>query len=337
MAYRTQNAGSENISPPGTVSLKRDLQIIDLRHLSGLDLDPLLIDETVEWDLALDRDFSKSADLVRKLCGARRLGGVALLDRGEVAGYGYIGREDNKGLIGDVYVRPAWRSGNAEAVLLRALFDALIRVSSVRRIESQLMLVEAPAAQALQRERLVRLFERFLMTRDADTPLPPTVAPAVPEFCIEPWGDHHRSAAASVISKAYTGHIDSQMSDRYRTLAGVNRYLQDLVQVSGSATFHGPASCVAFDRTTGSAAGISLVSFVAHEVAHIAELCVVPHAARTGLGYQLLRQSTESLQSAGAKRISVTVTADDEEAVALYTRCGFRETRRFFGYVWERL
>ena len=198
---------------PRAVSLKRDLQVIDLRHLSGLDLDPLLIDETIEWDLALDRDFPSPPTWCASSAAPGGFGGVALLDRGEVAGYGYIGREDNKGLVGDAYIRPAWRSGNAEPVL-RALFDELIRIPGVRRIESQLMLVEAAAAKTMQRDRLVRLFERFLMTRDASMPLPP----AKPEFCIEPWGDQHQTAVATVISKAYTGHIDSRMSDRYRTL-----------------------------------------------------------------------------------------------------------------------
>jgi ribosomal protein S18 acetylase RimI-like enzyme len=86
---------------------------------------------------------------------------------------------------------------------------------------------------------------------------------------------------------------------------------------------------------TGRAAGISLGSFVADEVGHIAELCVMPDARGAGLGYELLRRSAAALRSAGAKRISLTVTAANKGAVGLYTNCGFREVRRFHAYVWE--
>jgi len=50
-----------------------------------------LLEETGEWSRKLDWDFSKSRDLVRQLADAGALGGAALLDRGEVAGYGYTG------------------------------------------------------------------------------------------------------------------------------------------------------------------------------------------------------------------------------------------------------
>ena len=86
-------------------------EIVPLRELVGRDLDPLLLEETVEWKRELDWDFSWSAaDLVHQFAvDMRALQGFALLDRGEVAGYGYSAVEDYVGLIGDLYVRPAWR------------------------------------------------------------------------------------------------------------------------------------------------------------------------------------------------------------------------------------
>jgi ribosomal protein S18 acetylase RimI-like enzyme len=311
-------------------------QIVDLRHLSAREIGPLLLEETVEWGLKLDWDFSKSASLVRELVDARKLRGVALLDRGQAAAYGYAGLQDHKGLIADVYVRPAWRGGNTEAVMFSVLLDALIGTSGVRRIESQLMLVEAGSAQALQRERCVRLFERILMRLDANTPLPMGGASTGPRFRIEPWADDCHDAAATVLSLAYLGHIDSEINDEYRTFADASRLLRNIVQFPGCATFYRPASYVAFDTATRDPAGILLSSFVAGDVAHITEICVTPHAKGAGLGYELLRRSAATLRDAGAKRISLTVTAANQEAVRLYTRCGFREMRRFYAYVWER-
>lgn len=312
----------------------RDLQIVDIGQLSARELDPLLLEETADWDRELDWDFSKSAGLVRKFADTRTLSGAALLDGGEVAGYGYTGLEDDLGLIADVYVRPRWRTADTEALLLGVLLDALIGAPGVHRIESQLMLLDAASAKGPERE--LRLFERLLMKLDATAPLPPDRPSTTQRFRIEPWSDHHLDAAATVIPLAYSGHIDSQINDHYRTVPGASSYLTNIVQFPGSAAFSQAASYIAFHQTTGLAAGISLSSFVADDVGHIAEICVAPDARGAGLGYELLRQSIATLRGAGAKRVSLTVTAANEEAVRLYTRCGFREARRFYAYVWQK-
>ncbi len=106
----------------------------------------------------------------------------------------------------------------------------------------------------------------------------------------------------------------------------------DIVQFPG---FHQPASYAAFDLAGGAAAGMLLSSFVAHQVAEITELCVAPNRRGAGLGYELLRQSIGMLRRAGAKRISLTVTSGNEEALRLYARCGFRMARHCYAYVWD--
>jgi len=324
MAPQTANKSAPQRGEPGT--------LIELRHLKGRDLEPLLGEEAAEWDRKLDWDFSKSAELVRGLADRGELGGVALVDRGEVAGYAYCGLADQKGQIWDVYVRPAWRKGHAEEVLFRLLLDALMEAPGVRRIESQLMLMASP----LTLPPGMRVFERILMKLDTSNPLPPGRESTAARFRLEPWDDRNFDAAATVLALAHAGHIDAEMSDQYRTFEGASRFLHDLVRFPGCATFCGPASYVAFDQATGKAAGISLASFVGPRVAHIAELCVAPDARGAGLGHELLRQSAATLAGAGAERISLTVTATNEEAIRLYTRFGLREGRRFCAYVWER-
>jgi ribosomal protein S18 acetylase RimI-like enzyme len=310
-------------------------EIVDLRNVGARELEPLLSEETAEWEQELDWDFTKSADLVRKYADMRALAGAALVDRGEVAGYGYAVLEDHKGLIGDIYVRPGWRDRDSEIRLFRTLLDSLIATPQVRRIESQLMLVEGPTAKALQRERFVRLFERLLMRIDASAAFPPAGNPAVNRFRLEPWQDYHHDGAATVISLAYDHHVDAQINDQYRTFEGARRFLGNIVQFPGCGTFYRPASLVAFDRATGWMAGIVLASFVADEAAHVTQLCVTPLGKGKGLGYELLRQSAAALRAAGAKRISLTATTANKDAVDLYLRCGFTEVRRFFAYVWE--
>jgi ribosomal protein S18 acetylase RimI-like enzyme len=54
-----------------------------------------------------------------------------------------------------------------------------------------------------------------------------------------------------------------------------------------------------------------------------------------GVGYELLRRSLESLAGTRARKVSLTVTAANENAVALYEKMGFRVLKRFPAFVWE--
>ncbi len=308
-------------------------ELVELRLLSGRELDPLLLEETVEWRNSLDWDFSKSAELVRRYTDTRSLGGVAVLDRGEVAGYGYTVIEEHKGLIGDVYVRPGWRGEQMEVRIFRAMLEGLI-ASQVRRVESQLMLISAETARQLQRERFIRLFERILMMLEFQEELPGERADA-PRMRIEEWSDTYHDAAAQVLTMAYTGHVDSQINDQYRSLIGARRFLYNIIQFPGCGTFFRPASLIAMEPDTGRLAGISLTSFVSNTSGHVTQLCITPSAKGQGLGFELLRRSVMALRANGAQRVSLTVTAANAEAVELYRRFGFREVRRFFAYVWE--
>ena len=56
----------------------------------------------------------------------------------------------------------------------------------------------------------------------------------------------------------------------------------------GCGTFHKSASFVAFNSTTGEAAGMVLSSFVSVEAGHISQLCVMPNFRGSGLGNEAL-------------------------------------------------
>jgi ribosomal protein S18 acetylase RimI-like enzyme len=310
-------------------------EIVDLRDLTGRELDPLLLEETVEWEQLLDWDFARSADLVHQFADMRALMGCALLDRGEVVGYGYSVLEDQKGLIGDLYVRPLWRHGNQELRLFRAILDGLIALPNVRRIESQLMLLDPSVGKALQRERFIKTQERVLMKLDASERVHLAPGRAGRTYSFEMWKDHHHELASNVIALAYPNHIDSQINDQYRTIAGARRFIHNIVSFPGCGRFFRQGSFVAFDPATRQMAGIVLTSFVADQVGHITQLCVTPAAKGRGLGYELLREAINALRANGARRISLTVTASNIEAIRLYNRCCFKDVRRFLSYVWE--
>ena len=62
----------------------------------------------------LEWDFDKSADLVRRFVDMNALNGSALIEDDQVAGYMYCVLEEDKGLIGDLYVRARLRTAEHE-------------------------------------------------------------------------------------------------------------------------------------------------------------------------------------------------------------------------------
>ena len=313
----------------------RTLDLVDLRKLSSGHLDALLAEETSEWKESLDSEFGKSADLVRRFVDLRALSGAALMSAGEAVGYSYCVVEEHKGLIGDLYVRRAWRTVESEKRLLAAVLEDLITGSQVRRVESQLMMVLQQPARDIPGADFLRTYERNFMLLDLDAAPPLGEGPARRRVHIEKWSEHHQESAAQLIAAAYTGHIDSYINDQYRSVAGARRFLYNIVQYPGCGSFFRPASYVALDLERGKLWGLSLASIVGPESGHITQICVAPEVRGTGLGYELLRRSLATLGEHGSRRVSLTVTAANREAVELYERMGFRTRRTFSAYVWE--
>jgi len=312
----------------------RPPDMVDLRSLTARDLEPLLDEEIAAWRDELEWQFDQSASLVRRFVDLRALSGNALLDQGKPTGYMYYVLEDNKALIGDLYLRRPYRTLERENMLLYAAVDAIAPNRQINRIESQLLMLQHEPARALPFAGCAQGFERLFMRADlhgADLGAGKLRRPAY----IERWSDQHHDEAAQLIAAAYAGHIDSRINDQYRSAMGARRFLFNIVQFPGCGAFFRPASFVAFVAETGKMCGISLASLVAPESGHITQICVSNATRGTGLGHELLRRSLETFKEAGCRSASLTVTAANAGAVALYERVGFRTARRFSAYAWE--
>ena len=312
------------------------LQIVELRKLDLPALEPLLAEETAEWEQELDWDFTQNAEQVRRFISARCLPGIALVDRGQVVGYGYSILEEPKGLIGDVYLRPGWRGAHSEMQLFKVILDALSGSPEVTRVESQLMLVPPHQARVLQGDRFVRLFERRLLTRETgETSGCAPETDLTRQFRFDSWDASLRERLAPFIVRTYEGHVDGQINDQFTSTQGASAFLRSLLDNSGCGELFRPASMFAIDRQTGLIAGAVLTSFVARDTGHIVQLCVAPEAQGLGLGRELLCRAVRATAEGGAQRISLTVTSANTKALRLYDRFGFREQRRFCAFVWD--
>jgi ribosomal protein S18 acetylase RimI-like enzyme len=319
-------AGAPGHSAPRTV---------DLRLVRADQLTPVLREEADAWRRELDWDFEGSAALVRRFLDMQALSGFCLVGDGKPVGYAYVVSESNKGLIGDFYIAREYSTLENERVLLGAVVDAMTRSPAVRRIESQLMMLRWLRADTLPHGEYAHVVPRCFMRLDltASTSFPPRRD--IRNVTFDSWSERRQDEAAALIPVAYRGHVDSGINDQYRSPAGARRFLANIIQYPGCGTFFQPASFMALDNTSGRLCGMCLSSLVAFDVGHITQVCVVPALKGKGCGYELMRRSLDALAGAGCRAASLTVTASNTDAVALYERMGFRTVKEFSACVWE--
>ena len=314
------------------------MQVVDLHQVQPLALSDLLDEEVLAWTQRLRWDFHASAELVRRYVGMQALDGYALLEDGRAVGYTYYVAEEHKGLIGDLYLSDRHRTPENHQLLLGKVIEALRQDPYTVRVEAQFMMLDCDWVRGLDPSLPQPLtFERLFLRADPNrtAELPPGRAGAT--LVYESWKPHWMDEAAELIAKVYERHVDSRINDQYHSAAGARRFLQNIVQYPGCGQFFQSASWVARDPRDGKLAGLCLASIVSHRVGHLTQVCVRPDHQRTGAGYEMLRMSMQALKESGCGEVTLTVTASNRQAVALYESMGFRVLRRFEALVWERL
>jgi ribosomal protein S18 acetylase RimI-like enzyme len=313
------------------------MEILDLRHFASADLRPLLEEEIAVWGQLLSWDYTTSAEMILRYMDAKILPGYAAIERGSIFGYSFFVYEQSKGVIGDLFVREGARTPDRHEVeqrLLTHVIETLQQSPGIHRVEAQLLSHNAgEVARSFVQQgfsRHPRVFMNFEIAkhRQAEIAMPG-------QFEMRPWSEQDYQPAAAVITAAYRGHVDSEINDQYRTLAGSMRFLNNIVRFPGCGAFDPQASFVVFQRRTHTLVGLILCSQVRPDVGHITQVCVLPEHRSTGLGEAMLAASTKNLRGRGFNFISLTVTEANDRAIALYKRIGFDSARIFDAFVWE--
>jgi ribosomal protein S18 acetylase RimI-like enzyme len=313
------------------------LDILDLRHFQAHDLNLLLAEEAQVWAQNLRWDFRPSCEIVGRYLDLHALNGYALVQGRIPVGYSYYVHEDHKVLIGDLFVSEAYRTLEAQHLLLRHVIETAQNTPGVRRVEGQLMMLESAAVSTLYPASQLSIFERnFMLVEKVESLGRELFGPPAPAgIAFERWSEQQMDSAAQLIARAYRGHVDSEINDQYRSPIGARRFLHNIVQYPGCGAFYQPAAMMAIDLKTREICGISLTSLVDASVGHITQICVTPERRGQGIGSELLWRSIQSLCEAGCEAVSLTVTAANTGAVRLYERIGFRTIRQFRAYVWD--
>lgn len=317
-------------------------EVLDLRHFSAGAMRPLLEAESHVWSERLHWDYRGSADLLLQYLDSRVLPGYVAVENGRVVGYAFCVYEGHKAVIGDVYALDKPNAGGSESTpaevrnaLLLRLLEMLQNTPGVSRIESQLLLHAHGEHTRVFEQAGFEIFERIFMEWPL-RPAPPWDGIAGPVgMTPRAWLDTDFSAAGKLIALAYEGHLDSHINEQYRTTLGSQRFLHNIVRFPGCGYFDVEASRVIAAPGSGELIALLLCSRVREDVGHVTQICVAPKYRGQGLGKALLRECAQNLARRGFEMLTLTVTASNRNAVALYEQLGFRGTHRFDAMVWD--
>jgi ribosomal protein S18 acetylase RimI-like enzyme len=315
------------------------VEILDLRHFASNDLRSLVDEEVAIWRKTLHWDYRASADMVLRYADSRILPGFAAIERGRVHGYCFFVYEGVKGVVGDLFVEDSnatrERRTAIEIELLQHSISTLQQSPGVHRVEAQLLIHPTGHLAAPFLEEGFRRFRRLFLGKPIDSSYLPPRRPLPPEFEIHPWTEADYQHSANIITAAYHGHVDSDVNDQYRTIAGSLRFLNNIVRFPGCGVFDPASSCVAVHRPSQTRIGVLLCSRIRHDVGHVTQVCTLPQFHSHGIGGHLLRRCYDSLAARRFTELSLTVTEENHRAVALYLRTGYHLIHTFDGFVWE--
>jgi ribosomal protein S18 acetylase RimI-like enzyme len=321
------------------------VEILDLRHFASADLRSLVDEEIAVWQKTLHWDYRASANLVLRYVDSRILPGFAAIERGRVHGYCFFVYEGAKGVIGDLFVEDSEftreRRHEMELELLRHCIGTLQQSPGVHRVEAQLLIHPKGRLVGPFQEEGFRRYHRIFLSKPIELSKPAelskTIArrPLPADIEVHRWSEADYQPAASVITAAYAGHVDSDVNDQYRTIAGSLRFLNNIVRFPGCGVFDPGSSFVAVHRPTHTRIGVLLCSRVRHDVGHITQVCTLPEYRSSGIGEYLVNCCYEDLAERRFTELSLTVTEENQRAYALYLRIGFKHVHTFDGFVWE--
>jgi len=200
------------------------MNILDLRQTSVRQLEPLLEEEARHWHDELHWDYRGALDLIKRFLEAHALCGCVAFENGSAAGYSFYVLEEQKGLIGGLYVSPRFPQADIGRRLLEEMLFSMRALPQLSRIEAQLMPFGGPVDTPL-REQGFKLYTRQFMLLDLQKTT--RRAPAPPRGCASTAGTIASSSLArKLIYLSYANHVDGEINDQYRSRAGALRFLK---------------------------------------------------------------------------------------------------------------
>ena len=310
------------------------MNIVDLRQTTVRQLEPLLEEEARHWRDELHWDYRSALELIKRFLEAHALAGCVAFENGTAAGYSFYVLEEQKGLIGGLYVSAKYPQAIIGQRLLEDMLFSMRAIPQLTRIEAQLMPFSGPVDASLGSQGF-RLFSRQFMLQDLQK-LPEARPGAAAGMRLDRWNDRFFEPCAKLIFLAYADHIDGEINDQYRSKAGALKFLKNIILLPGCGHFVPGASFVLRQAGSDDLVAAVLTSEVSAGVGHTTQICVLPGYQGHGIGRMLMHTSAETLRGMKFRELTLTVTSENYGAVQLYEKLGFKTIRTFTAGVWPR-
>ncbi len=308
------------------------MNIVDLRQTTVRQIEPLLEEESLHWRDELHWDYRGALELIKRFLEARALSGCVAYENGTAAGYTFYVMEEQKGLIGGLYVSPQFDQPTIARRLLEEMLYGMRTLPNLSRIEAQLMPFGGPVDHPLK-ELGFQLYIRQFMLLDLNKPVEMRSG-ATTGLRLSRWNDRYFDPCAKLIYLSYANHIDGDINDQYRSKAGALRFLKNIILLPGCGQFVPGASFVLHMPGSDDLLGAVLTSEVSPGVGHTTQLCVLPGHQGHGLGRALMITAIDALLGLKFHELTLTVTSVNHGAVQLYEKLGFRTLKSFTAGVW---
>jgi ribosomal protein S18 acetylase RimI-like enzyme len=318
----------------GPLASYSPMNIVDLRQTTVRQLESLLEEESRHWRKELHWDYRGALELIKRFLEARALAGSVAFENGNAAGYSFYVMEEQKGLIGGLYVSAQFPQSVIAQRLLEETLFAMRAIPHLERIEAQLMPFSGPIDAPL-REQGFSLYTRQFMLLDLQKA---TKANSNNSggLRVDRWNDRYFEPCAKLIYLSYADHVDGEINDQYRSVTGALRFLKNIILLPGCGQFVPAASFVLRQPGSDELVAAVLTSEVSPRVGHTTQICVVPGFQGHGLGRMLMQKSSAALRALKFKELTLTVTSENRTAVQLYDRLGFHTIKSFTAGVWPR-
>jgi ribosomal protein S18 acetylase RimI-like enzyme len=318
----------------GRVAFLSFMNIIDLRQTTVRQIEPLLEEEARHWRDELHWDYRGALELIKRFLDAHALAGCVAFENGVAAGYSFYVLEDQKGLIGGLYVSSKFPQDSIGKRLLEEMLASMRGIPHLARIEAQLMPFSGPVDTPLL-DQGFHLYTRQFMLLDLHKQLEAKAGVSA-GMRLNRWNDRYFEPCAKLIYLAYANHVDGEINDQYRSRSGALKFLKNIILLPGCGQFVPSASFVLHEPGSEELVAAVLTSEVSPGVGHTTQICVLPGYQGHGIGRMLMQTSAEALNAMKFRELTLTVTSDNRAAVQLYENLGFHTIKSFTAGVWPR-
>ncbi len=319
-----------------------EFEIIDIRRFEARQFSDLLEAEASAWKNTLRWDFADSVRIINSCLRDKRLSGYALVGEGKIHGYCFFFYDGEKGIVGDLYVRPGLPASGQEQALLQHTLETLLATPGLRRIEAQLPHYERERLASCFNARGFQSYLRCFMSLPLKQHAlhgsePPRYSRwEREEIELTSWQKRFNNDAAEMLYQSYQNHVDSLINDQYASALGATRLIENILHNQGCGDFLPHISRMAVHTETQKLAGILTVTRVRPRTAHIPQVGVGPAFQGLGVGTAMMEAAFQDLRDDGFEEITLTVTEANSGAVRLYKRLGFVTYKTFGAFIYER-